>query len=84
MPHLPLWFLLGSLLLPRVALMIGYFVADAPLVVHLHGWIPLSLGVLVPRALVLILVFQDRGMSDWLLLHAIAMGSAYLTAGSRR
>jgi len=83
-PQLPLWFLLGSLVLPRVALLIGYFLANVPLIEHLHGWIPASLGILVPRALVLILVFQDRGMSGWLLLHAIAMGSTYLTAGSRR
>ena len=82
--QLPLWFLLVSLALPRIALLLGYFVADLPLLTNLHGWIPPALGVVVPRALVLILVFQDRGMSGWLLVHAIAMGATYATAGSRK
>jgi len=79
--ELPLWFLLLSLLLPRVSLVAAYFFDDL-VIYNLSGWMPPALGVLIPRALVLILIFQDRGMSPWLLAHAIAMALVYLSAGS--
>ena len=82
MSHLPLWFLILAIFLPRVSLIIGYFL-DILLPFGLHGWMPPTLAVLVPRALVLILIFQDRGMSGWLLVHALAMAAAYI-GGSRR
>jgi hypothetical protein len=80
--QLPLWFLLLALGLPRISLLFGYFIADIQIITSLHGWVPPALGVLVPRALVLILIFQDRGMSPWLLAHAIVMGAVYAAAGS--
>lgn len=83
MEQLPLWFLLLSLALPRISLLFGYFVVDIPIITSLHGWVPPVLGVLVPRALVLILIFQDTGMSPWLLIHAIVMGFVYVFAGSQ-
>ena len=83
MEQLPLWFLLLSLALPRISLLIGYFIADISIITNVHGWIAPALGVLVPRALVLILIFQDRGMSPWLLVHAIAMVAVYAAAGSQ-
>jgi len=81
--QLPLWFLLVSLGLPRISLLIGYFFADIAIITSLHLWTAPALGVLVPRALILILIFQDRGMSPWLLLHAIVMVAVY-AASSRR
>src|SRR5262245_60550785 len=35
--------------------------------INLMGWVSPTLGVIIPRALVLILIFQDRGVSsgDW-------------------
>jgi hypothetical protein len=81
--QLPLWFLLLSLALPRISLLIGYFITDISIITNLNGWIPPALGVLVPRALVLILIFQDLGMSPWLLVHAIAMAAVYAAAGSQ-
>ena len=76
MDHLPLWFLLLSLLLPRISLLIAYF-TDTLGVFSLSTWVSPTLGVLIPRALVLILIFQDRGMSPWLLVHAFAMACVY-------
>jgi len=78
--NLPLWFLLLSLFLPRVSLLVAYF-TDTLAGFDLTTWVPLTLGVLIPRALVLILIFQDRGMSPWLLVHAFAMAIVYLVAG---
>jgi hypothetical protein len=77
--QLPLWFLLFSLLLPRISILVAYFL-DELVSYDLSGWVPPTLAVLIPRALVLILIFQDRGMSPWLLVHAIAMALVYLMA----
>ncbi|HTT77994.1 MAG TPA: hypothetical protein VMF50_18670 [Candidatus Binataceae bacterium] len=79
---LPLWFLLLSLLLPRVSLVIGYLRGElTPF--SLSGWIPPTLAVLIPRALILVLIFEDRGFGWWLLVHALAMACTYLSAGSK-
>ncbi len=82
MEQLPLWFLLVSLALPRASLLVGYFIVDIPSITNLHLWTAPTLGLLVPRALVLILIFQDRGMSPWLLVHAVAMALVYAAAAS--
>ena len=78
---LPLWFLVLSLFVPRISLLIGYFEALPSFV--LTGWVSFALAVLIPRALVLILIFQDRGMSGWLFVHAAAMALVYSSAGRR-
>jgi hypothetical protein len=77
MEHLPIWFLILALILPRVTLAIAYFSGTLQ-PYHLSGWIPPALALLVPRALVLILIFQDRGFSVWLLIHAIVMSAVYI------
>jgi hypothetical protein len=82
--QLPIWFLFLSLLLPRLSLLCGYFIFDISIIVHLQGWVPPILAVLIPRALILILIFQDRGMSPWLIVHAVAMGFVYLAAGESK
>ena len=83
MEHLPLWFLVLALFLPRVSLVLAYFAGDlAPYA--LHGWIPPALAVIVPRVLVLLLIFQDRGFSPWLLVHALVMVLVYLSAGKKQ
>jgi hypothetical protein len=82
MESLPLWFLVLSLFLPRISLVIAYFEKD--LVAYaLHGWIPPALGVVIPRALVLILIYRNQGFSGWLLLHAIVMACVYGGSGSK-
>lgn len=76
---LPIWFLLLSLALPRIALLAGVFFSGIPALNV--GWVSGTLAVLVPRALILILIFQDRGMSGWLLIHVWAMASVYYYMG---
>lgn len=49
----------------------------------MHGWIPPALGVVVPRALVILLIYQDRGFSWWLVLHAVVMACVYGGSGSK-
>ena len=83
MEQLPLWFLLLSLVLPRVSLLIAYL-TDGLKAYNLHGWVPPALTIVVPRVLVLILIFIDRGFSPWLVAHAIAMVFAYLAAGRQQ
>jgi hypothetical protein len=82
MESLPLWFLILSLFLPRVSLVIAYFEKDLA-TFHLHGWIPPALGVVIPRALVMILIYQDRGFNWWLVLHAVVMACVYGGSGSK-
>ena len=81
MNHLPLWFLILALFLPRVSLVIAYFANDLS-AFNLIAWVPGIMAVIIPRGLMLILIFQDRGMSAWLLVHAIAVAVVYAGAGS--
>ncbi len=83
MEQLPLWFLLLSLVLPRVSLLIAYLTRGLE-AYNLHGWVPPALTIVVPRVLVLILIFMDRGFSPWLVAHAIAMVFVYLAAGRQQ
>ena len=50
---LPLWFLVFSLFLPRIALGV-YWLETGMAQGHLSGWIPLVAAIILPRALVLI------------------------------
>ena len=70
---LPLWFLVFSLFLPRIALVVAWFEHD---LVHFHlgtGLVPPLLALLVPRLLILFLIYQDQGFSVWFLVHAVAL-----------
>jgi len=68
---LPLWFLVFSLFLPRIALFLLWLEGmTAPF--HLHGWLPLIVAVLLPRVLVLYLIYLDQGISLWFVIHLIA------------
>jgi hypothetical protein len=74
---LPLWFLVFSLFLPRIALLVLWL--DGPLAhFHLHGFLPLVVAVLLPRILVLYLIYLDQGISLWFIIHLVA---ALLTWG---
>jgi hypothetical protein len=42
------------------------------------------LAVLIPRVLIVILIFQDRGFGGWLLLHSLVMTCVYLSAGKQQ
>src|SRR5271170_6846438 len=65
---IPLWFLVLSLFLPRLALFIGW----------IHVWwfsVPHALAtvlwVLLPRVLVLIFIHAHQGFDLWFLIHLV-------------
>jgi hypothetical protein len=80
---LPLWFLIFSLFLPRIALIVAWFDRD---LVHFHlgtTWVPLIIAALVPRLLILFLIYTDQGFSIWFLIHAIALVMVWGGGGHR-
>jgi hypothetical protein len=78
--QLPFWFLVFALFLPRVSLAVMWFQGLlAPF--HLVGWIPLVFAVLLPRALVLYLIYQDQGVSLWFLIHLVVAVLAWAGGG---
>lgn len=82
---LPLWFLVFSLLLPRLALGV-YWLETAMTPFHIHGWVPLLLAIVLPRVLVLYLIYLDQGVSMWFVVHLIAAVVVWASSGrySRR
>ena len=71
MHDLPIWFLVFSIIVPRLALFVGWY----------HGW---TFGVpqpgaafcwlLLPRVLTLMLIYTAQGFSPWFWIHlAIAI-----------
>ena len=68
---LPLWFLVFSLFLPRVALAVAWL-QGVLVPFHLGGIVPLVIAVLLPRILILFLIYTDQGFSLWFLIHLVA------------
>ena len=86
--NLPLWFLVFSLFLPRVALAIAWL-QGALVPFHLTGIVPLVIAVLLPRVLILYMIYTDQGLSLWFLIHLVAAlvvwgGSGGYSARRRR
>ena len=80
---LPLWFLVFSLFLPRIALVIAWF--DRDLVrFHLDAIIAPILALLLPRILILVLIYRDQGISLWFLIHLIHLIGAVRVGRNRR
>jgi hypothetical protein len=77
---LPLWFLVFSLFLPRLALLV-YWLDGQALPFHVHGWIPLVAAILVPRVLVIYLIYMDQGVSFWFVVHLIAALIVFASGG---
>lgn len=80
---LPLWFLVVALFLPRIALLCAWLEGNL-VPFHLFGWIPVVLAVLLPRILVLVLIYRDQGLSIWFLIHAIVMVLVWGGIGGNR
>jgi hypothetical protein len=77
---LPLWFLVFSLFLPRIALFLLWLEASlTPF--HLHGLVPLVFAILLPRVLVLYLIYLDQGISLWFIIHLVAALMAWGGSG---
>lgn len=68
---LPLWFLVFSLFLPRISLVVAWLQGVlAPF--HLQGIVPLVIAALLPRVLILWMIYLDQGLSLWFLIHLLA------------
>ncbi|MDP9051173.1 MAG: hypothetical protein M3O31_10725 [Acidobacteriota bacterium] len=78
---LPLWFLVFSLFLPRVALGLLWLEGGTQ-PFHLNGLIPLIVAVLLPRVLVLYMIYVDQGLSLWFIIHLIAVLFAWGGSGN--
>lgn len=68
--RLPFWFLVFALFLPRVALAVGWL-QGVLVPFNLQGWIPLVFAILLPRVLILYLIYVDQGISLWFLIHMV-------------
>ena len=79
---LPFWFLVLSLFLPRICLAIAWLQGNL-VPFHLMGWVPLLAAILVPRILILVLIYQSQGLSVWFLIHAVVMVCVFAGAGSQ-
>jgi hypothetical protein len=77
---LPLWFLVFSLFLPRIALLLLWL--EGPLAAfHLHGILPLIVAILLPRVLILYMIYLDQGISLWFIIHLVAAVLAWGGSG---
>jgi NADH:ubiquinone oxidoreductase subunit 4 (subunit M) len=71
---LPLWFLVFSLFLPRIAIVIAWLQHSLPAYVPTTvNLLQIIIAVLIPRILILFWIYQDQGVSLWLLIHAIGL-----------
>jgi hypothetical protein len=68
---LPLWFLVFALFLPRISLLV-LWLDNGLAAFHLHGLLPLVVAVVLPRILVLYMIYIDQGISLWFIIHLVA------------
>src|SRR5271168_1335899 len=68
--RLPLWFLVFALFLPRIAMVVAWL-QGLLVPFHLNGIIPPLFWLLLPRILVLYLIYVDQGLTLWFLLHLL-------------
>src|SRR5271155_3106986 len=68
--HLPLWFLVFALFLPRIAMAVAWL-QGVWLPFHLNGIIPPLFWLFLPRILVLYLIYVDQGLTLWFLVHLV-------------
>jgi len=66
--RLPFWFRVFALVLPRISLIVAWL-QGVLVPFHLVGWIPLVFAILLPRALILYLIYLDQGISLWFFIH---------------
>ncbi|MDE1177891.1 MAG: hypothetical protein PW789_15030 [Edaphobacter sp.] len=68
--RLPFWFLVFALFLPRIALIVAWM-QGVLVPFHLEGLVPLIVAIIVPRALILYLIYLDQGLSLWFVIHLV-------------
>jgi hypothetical protein len=68
---LPFWFLVLALFLPRLSIALMWF-GDLLRQFHVFiGIVPILFWIILPRALVLYLIYVDQGISLWFILHFV-------------
>jgi hypothetical protein len=67
---LPLWFLVLTLVFPRVGLLLLWLQANR-LPFHLTGLVSLVFAILLPRLLVLYMIYLDLGVGLWFIIHLV-------------
>ncbi len=71
---LPLWFLVFSLFLPRITLVIAWLQHSLPTYIpNTVGILQIVIAILIPRILILFWIYEDQGISLWLLIHAVGL-----------
>jgi hypothetical protein len=78
---LPLWFLVFALFLPRISLLL-LWLEGSTLPFHLQGLLPLIVAVVLPRVLVLYMIYLDQGISLWFIIHLVAALLAWGGSGN--
>ncbi len=77
------YFLLFSLFFPRLVLLVYLFLfPDLYPANAVPQWADVLLGVLVPRVLILIYIYQNMGVENvWFIAHLVVMLIAYFGGG---
>ncbi len=75
MHELPIWFLIVSLFLPRIALFVEWL-HDIPMPFD-QPWSGFT-WFFLPRILVLMLIYNDYGFTAWFWIHLVAAAWAML------
>jgi hypothetical protein len=78
--HLPLWFLVLSLFVPRIALLLGWLEHWRFPVIPLAG---LALWIFLPRVLVLFMIYLGQGISLWFIVHLLVALGVFSYGGHR-
>jgi hypothetical protein len=80
--RLPFWFLVFALFLPRIALIVAWL-QGVLVPFHLQGLIPLVFAILLPRVLILFLIYLDQGLSLWFLIHLVVAVAVFFGGGQQ-
>ena len=79
---LPLWFLVFSLFLPRVAIVVAWLQHTVPAYIPTNvSLLQIIVAAIIPRILLLFWIYQDQGVSLWLLIHAVGLVVAWGSGG---
>lgn len=82
--HIPLWFLVLSLFLPRICMILAWLGHSLPqFIPQTIAIIPAIVAMIIPRVFILYWIYQDQGIGLWFLIHLIALLLAW-GGGSHR
>lgn len=76
------WFLILSLIFPRLALIIAYFSNTIP-ANTIPFWGDFAMAALIPRILILIYIITNMGFGGWAIAHLIVCVLVYTASSSK-